>query len=468
MASLKKKPTKQGYVVEVKISFLDFKSSLQTFTTKVTEARKAKTKIEANELRIKSREVDFETAEYAGMSRKERDRSIIHFLMTGQEREAVLADAPMTVREGIEYFLEEQKRRGRKHQTVVGYRGKLEAVCKHFERKHKGVTYHQITRKMVQDMAFKFCDERASAGMTKGQYLDHKTISSRVTLFSSVFRLLIVESKIDVTHGDLHTLFDDIQLKEHASKYDVLYTRDYQTLAERRVSIVKEGLDLDDRLCYQNLYLSDDEIDRYFRVMDEQLLLPKFAGLRYRRVRVAALFASYTGLRRSEIVRIRRRDLDLEARSVRAIKYKGKAKSKTHFEHYQTLPVPLVQILEDWLPHVPEDQQAVFTSNDLHLDGDLFDDNQNKTKSNEAGQLLRSLMKGTDFELCSGWHLHRHNFASLLVANGATAEEGRSIIGHKSTEMFNRYGHKSRQQRDSFVDKIGNITSGHEVRTKSV
>lgn len=65
----------------------------------------------------------------------------------------------------------------------------------------------------------------------------------------------------------------------------------------------------------------------------------------------------------------------------------------------------------------------------------------------------------SDFDHVSGWYLHRHNFASILTANGASPEEeGAAIIGHKSTVMFKQYSHKSREQRDLVVDKIGDHT----------
>lgn len=69
-------------------------------------------------------------------------------------------------------------------------------------------------------------------------------------------------------HADLHRLFDEINLKPHASPYDVLNNRDYQTLGERRETIAKEGLSLDDPLCYQRVYLSDDEIRRFFQTAE--------------------------------------------------------------------------------------------------------------------------------------------------------------------------------------------------------
>lgn len=179
--------------------------------------------------------------------------------------------------------------------------------------------------------------------------------------------------------------------------------------------------------------------------------------MRYRRCRAAVLLASYTGLRRNEIVRFRRRDLDLVGRSFRAIKYKGRGKSRTRFEHHQTMPDVLIQHLKEWLPNVPKDQESVFTQNDLHLKDGFFNDRQTKARATKLGQLLRRLMKRTEFEFCSGWNLHRHNFASLLVANGATPEEGAVIIGHKTTEMFKRYAHKQRQQRDTVVDRLSNL-----------
>lgn len=66
----------------------------------------------------------------------------------------------------------------------------------------------------------------------------------------------------------------------------------------------------------------------------------------------------------------------------------------------------------------------------------FLDDLRDRTKANELSHLLKRLMKRTEFEHVAGWHLHRHHFASLLVADGATPQEGAAMIVHRSTTMF--------------------------------
>lgn len=455
MASLRSKPTKQGFVIDVSITSLDLKTSIQTFNQSVREAKRVAADVTANERRIKAGEVTFDGSPYADMTPDEFRDEVLSFLRRGEQREFAPQTSCVTIAEGVAYFLKEHERKGTKLQTIAGYRGKLGSVETYLEREHGTLRFEQLTRPMLQKMAFTMCDEKSKKKV--GEYTDHQTIKERLTRFRAVIRLLIVNGMTRLDHADLHRLFDDISLKPHASPYDALNNRDYQTLSERRETIEREGLSLDDPLCYQRVYLSDDEIRRFFVTAERQLTMPKFSGLRYRRCFVALLFAAYTGLRRSEITRLRRRDLDLTTRSFRAIKYKGRGSSRTHFEHHQTMPEPLVRHLVDWLPHVPEDQESVFASNDLHLVDGFFDDRQTRTKANELGHLLKRLMRRTEFEFCSGWHLHRHNFASLLVANGATPEEGAAVIGHKSTTMFQHYAHKSRQERDGVIDRLPSL-----------
>lgn len=178
----------------------------------------------------------------------------------------------------------------------------------------------------------------------------------------------------------------------------------------------------------------------------------------YKRVEMALLFACYTGLRRSELVKIRRKDIDLKAGTFRAIKTKGRGQEKVSFEHHQKMPAALLDKVRKWMDQLPQGQQCLFTDADNHLDGDLFDEKACRIKSEKLGANLTKLLGGSDFEHVSGWHVHRHNFASILTANGASPEEGAAIIGHKSTVMFQHYSHKSLQQRDVVVDKIGNLT----------
>lgn len=163
----------------------------------------------------------------------------------------------------------------------------------------------------------------------------------------AVLKEAVTHEMTNLTHADLHTLFDGLKFRRHGSKYDVLRNRDFHTLSERRASIMKEGLSLDAPMCYQKLYLSEDGLRRFFKAVRHRLTGPKHDKPRFHRVHAALVFACYTGLRRSEIVRLRKKDVDLRAGTFRAFKMKGRGERKTHIEHVQTMPAGLTDFMRD-------------------------------------------------------------------------------------------------------------------------
>lgn len=233
--------------------------NIQTFAKSGREARRTAADVTANEKRVRSGEINFQSEKYADLTPDELADAVLHFLRTGElPVEDTGDDRFLPLSEAVKFFLAEHERRGTVAMTINGYRMALRRVEEWFPRVGYGaILVSPITKPILQKMVYDFYDEKIVRGKRKGEFLNLTTVNEWKARLHAVLKEAITHEMTDLTHADLHTLFDGLKFRRHGSKYDVLRNRDFQTLAERRATIKREGLDLDDRLCYQKLYLSE-------------------------------------------------------------------------------------------------------------------------------------------------------------------------------------------------------------------
>ena len=77
-----------------------------------------------------------------------------------------------------------------------------------------------------------------------------------------------------------------------------------------------------------------------------------------------------------------------------------------------------------------------------HLNGNGFDEREVKGKASWLGQRLKKLLKGTEFEYCSGWHIRRHSMISILGQTN-DRELVMSLVGHQTEMVHLGYRHSS-------------------------
>ena len=180
-------------------------------------------------------------------------------------------------------------------------------------------------------------------------------------------------------------------------------------------------------------YLSDAEKDR---------LLDAAKGNSHPHLFAIVLIALTTGARKGEILRLRWRDVDLDAN--RAVLHDTKNKERRS--------LALVAQVVDELRTLQKVRQ---------IDDDLIFTNVKVGESNssyfeKAWQKARSDAALKDFR----FHDLRHSCASYLAMNGATTAEIAAVLGHKTLEMVKRYSHLSDEHVRGVVERTATKVLG--------
>ena len=104
--------------------------------------------------------------------------------------------------------------------------------------------------------------------------------------------------------------------------------------------------------------------------------------------------------------------------------------------------------------HLKEhEHESLFTPDDAHLVGESFDEKDARAKFSWLSQHLKETLVTTEFESCSGWHIHRNSLISLL---GWTNDKDfvMSLVGHETDMIHLRYRHSSMPAKADAMNRI--------------
>jgi len=217
----------------------------------------------------------------------------------------------------------------------------------------------------------------------------------------------------------------------HLDTKDPLITNNIEGI-KRKIGIYQNGKK---PLLINNLYkiidvIDNNKVDKYLRsVRDKAIILIGFSG----------------GFRRSEIVNLKKNDLEFVGEglkiSVRRSKSdqhgEGMVKAIPYFNNKKYCPVVALQ---DWMSANTENKDYLFPYSD-------------KTVSLILKKYLKLI--GLDSNLYSG-HSLRSGFATSTAAHGADERSIMAMTGHKSTEMVRRYIRESNLFKNNALDKLNN------------
>lgn len=149
-------------------------------------------------------------------------------------------------------------------------------------------------------------------------------------------------------------------------------------------------------------------------------------------------FAAFTGARRSEILRAKITDLEVEGQTVTIHERKRSRGRRTS----RRVPLSdfLMGVLKDWLavhpggPHLFCHQLEVERSKKERLDFSPL-------TRNEANDHFKRTVEGSKWAKLRGWHVFRHSFASNCAAKGIDQRLIDAWLGHTTEEMRRRYRH---------------------------
>jgi integrase len=176
--------------------------------------------------------------------------------------------------------------------------------------------------------------------------------------------------------------------------------------------------------------LEPDELSR---------LLEQCRKSRNRNLYPLTVLALATGARRGELLKLRWRDVDLKAGSIKL--------TKTSTKTYKTRTVPLVgPALE-----IMKERAKV-----RRIDTDLAFPNRDGTKPAEPRTAWEEAVKRAglaDYR----FHDNRHTAATFLQATGASDIEIAAILGHETLQMVKRYAKARDQEKRAALERIAGM-----------
>ena len=149
-------------------------------------------------------------------------------------------------------------------------------------------------------------------------------------------------------------------------------------------------------------------------------------------------FAAHTGARRSEMIRSRLADIDLDRKKA-LLREKKRSRGQRTNRHVP-LSSFLSDVLRDWFRRHPGGAETFSQQMDVA---------HSKTKRTSFGPITRNevldhfrrALHGSKWEKLRGWHVFRHSFASNCAAQGVDQRLIDTWMGHQAEEMRKRYRH---------------------------
>lgn len=181
---------------------------------------------------------------------------------------------------------------------------------------------------------------------------------------------------------------------------------------------------------------------RYLRPNEVESLLKACTS----HIRPIVVTALNTGMRKSEILRLRWAEVDLENRKI----------TVTNSKNNEVRVIPINQTLHKELTAIPResDSKYVFCDQNGHPVGDF--------KKAFSSALKRAGI--VDFR----FHDLRHTFGSQLVMQGVDLRTVQQVMGHKAIKMTMRYSHLSPEYVHEAMERLDNVWTpyGHQPKSE--
>jgi integrase len=208
----------------------------------------------------------------------------------------------------------------------------------------------------------------------------------------------------------------------------------FQTWAEIEKAIARGGLSKEEQAeLWECLFLTREQVAEVLANVKKQkahgYVLPMF------------VFVAHTGARRSEMLRSRVDDFNLQEGFVR-IREKKRDRTKSITFRQVNLSPPLLQVMTEWLSQHPGGQFTFCQSADKPLTW------QTATKT------FRRVLSGSKWAKVRGFHVFRHSFASNLAAASVDQRIIDEWMGHQTDAMRKRYRHLLPDQRRKAIEAV--------------
>jgi integrase len=428
MAYLEKTPRKDGFVIRIKQCGLN--TSIQTKTKIRRDAKKLLHKINGRIEQIERNELVF-PGEH-GLDPKEIKRQRLQILRYGKLLDTPQEQHGIAFREAVDQYLEAKKGK-LAYNTLKGYELNLKAAKEHFGDA-RVVT---LTKLGIQEFV------RQMESMS----LAVKTIKARAKQIHTMLGWLesfelIPQGKAKIATGL------DFQTEPDTQNWE-----EWESLSQKIATLTRLGLPLDNRDYFSKVFLDENELCRFVAFARDKFW--NKGSFAQRRLFAALFFATHTGVRRSEIARVHRNDVDLTSSepSVRVGLRKGRGNYELKF-HNVPLHDHLADLLAEWVDELPPSKCLLFTPTDSILVNGKIDQIKERTAADNLGMQLTRNLAGTEFQFTSGWHIHRHSLLTLIGSMGHDLDTAMALVNHRTRKVAEMYRHGSGSQSRDVLNQV--------------
>ena len=226
----------------------------------------------------------------------------------------------------------------------------------------------------------------------------------------------------------------------------------FQTWQEIERRIARGGLtprEQDD--LWDCLFLTLSEVDEVLAFVKEcahqPFIYPMF------------VFAAHTGARRSELLRVRVDDVDLEGRTI--LLQERKRVRGVRSTRRVPLSSLLADVLQEWMKIHPGGQFLFAQQPDVIRSKSKRSAPTPVTRD-EAHDHFQRTLANSKWKVLRGWHVFRHSFCSNCAAQGVDQRLIDAWVGHTTEEMRRRYRHLlPNQERQVIQSVFGNAGQQH-------
>jgi len=186
---------------------------------------------------------------------------------------------------------------------------------------------------------------------------------------------------------------------------------------------------------------SKRRVPRFFTEKEVDLVLHKSKNISSY-LHLIILTAVETGLRKSELIHLSWKDVNLDNLSIIV-----QAKSNWHPKDYEIRSIPISTELA-----------LEFKKHKLKQEGIsrwVFPTVYGTVRRNNLGRDFKNLLKKCGlYEQRTGWHTLRHTFASHLVMKGTPLKTVSELLGHSSTRTTEIYSHLAPDHLREAIEKL--------------
>lgn len=268
-----------------------------------------------------------------------------------------------------------------------------------------------------------YVTERAQEGGKRGK-VSHKTIQKEIGTLASIWNKFAVPQGLATGPAPTKGL---VYHKEKAKA-------PFQTWEQIERRITRGGLTKDqEHELWESLFLTRGQVQELLQHVKERA--------RANWVYPMAVFAAYSGARRSEMMRSQVDDFDFDGNVVRIREKKKDVSKELTFRHVPLSPF-LAAAMREWFAKHPGGQYTVCQDPDVPL-----------TPPQATHQFVRAVEAGK-WAVVPGWHCLRHSFCSNCAAAGIDQRMISAWMGHMTAEMAARYRHLFPHQEQAALAKV--------------